>query len=175
MTPQQDLICSNVRQYVGCSLHSERERLGQLIARGVDDPEKVVTVATNCAMFALGVMWLSGVDHELLTRPYRIGMAVSWVDQIGRDLGIRAAFAGQPLRAGMLLHYSTPGKSNDHVEWLLEDPVDGEAIHAGGGRPDNAITSAHGVILCSSGRPLRWVYDVPSALERVTPAEAGGP
>ena len=90
--------------------------------------------------------------------------AVAWLFTIGRDLKISAKYAGQPLAPGQLLHYATPGRNNDHFEWLLSTPVNGSARHAGGGRARNAITEGGGTILWSSGRPLRYVFDVPQVV-----------
>lgn len=153
-------IIETVRSYVGCSLKARRDDLGRLVARGVDDPEKVVTIATNCATTALGIMKQIGVEHPLLSKPYVNGMAVAWVRQVAQDLGALVKFDGHTLpKPGSLLRYNTVGKNDDHVEWLM-GPVDehGSADHAGGGRTDNAITEGTGAVLTNWNRPLvEWV------------------
>ena len=62
-------------------------------------------------------------------------------------------------KAGSLLHYFTPGKNDNHVEWLLSDMDDqGCAEHGGGGRTDNAITVGSGDVTVNYGRPLQeWL------------------
>ncbi len=165
----EEEIVELVRSYVGCSLSHDRERLGQLVARGVDDPEAVVGLHTNCGTFAMGILWLLDVQHWTLAKPYVNGSAVTCLFTLGRELGIRAEYHGQELGPGMLLHYRSfdPNNNNDHFEWLLSSPDDHfQADHAGGGRPDNAITEARSDVRTSGGKPLRWVYDVPELLGR---------
>jgi hypothetical protein len=156
-------IARIVRSKVGCSLTTRRDELGKLVARGVDKPEAVVTISTNCATSALGFMALMGVKHKLLNTPYQSGMAVSWVRQIGIDLGALVRYTGpngpQP-KPGSLLRYNTAGTNNDHVEWMLGPlTADGSADHAGGGRANNAITEGTGPVLTSWGRPLVEFWD----------------
>jgi hypothetical protein len=154
-----------VRHYVGCSLSARADELGALVARGVDDPEDVVVIKTNCGTSALGVMAEAGVNHALLDRKYVSGAAIGWVLQIARELGALVTLptpgvigARKP-PPGALLHYATPGKNNDHVEWLLSEIApSGAADTAGGGRANNAITAVRQVIAWNNGRPLlHWV------------------
>jgi len=156
-----DKLVRLVRSCVGLSLSSKREDLGMLVARGVDKPEAVVGITTNCATTALGIMAEAGVKHKLLNQPYVSGMAVAWIRQIGQDLGALVKYdpKGPQPKPGSLLRYNTAGKNDDHVEWLLT-PIgaNGEAEHAGGGRADNAITAGTGNVLTSWGRPLvEWL------------------
>lgn len=155
-----DKLIRLVKQYVGCSLTARRDELGELVSRGVDKPEAVVTIATNCATSALGIMAKAGVKHKLLNQPYANGMAIAWVRQIGLQTGALVKFDGKTMpKPGSLMRYNTPGTNNDHVEWLL-GPVaaDGTAEHGGGGRADNAITSGTGDIRSSWGRPMvEWL------------------
>lgn len=158
-----DRIVRIFRSYVGCSLSNRRDDLGELVARGVDDPKVVVTIKTNCATSALGVMALVGVKHPLLKQKYVNGKAITWVRKVGIDLGALVKYAGpsgpQP-KLGSLLRYNTAGKNDDHVEWLL-GPVspDGRAAHGGGGRTDNALTETVGDITMNYGRPLVEWWD----------------
>lgn len=156
-----DRIIRLVKSHVGCSLSTRRDELGKLVARGVDKPEAVVTISTNCATSALGIMAEAGVRDAILNKPYQSGMAVSWVRQIGINTGALVKFDGKTMpKPGSLLRYNTPGSNNDHVEWLL-GPVDaqGNADHAGGGRANNAITEGTGNVLSSWGRPLVEWWD----------------
>jgi hypothetical protein len=159
-----DKLCRIVRSYVGCSLKVRRSELAALVARGVDDPESVVTISTNCGMFALGVMAEAGVDDPLLDRKYVTGMAIAWLRQIGLNRKALVRYTGphgpQP-SAGSLLRYETPSKNDDHVEWLLSSlDAQGGGSHAGGGRPDNAITLVErGIVTSSLGRPLVEFWD----------------
>jgi len=161
--PPGDVLVSVIKKYVGCSLSNRRAELGKLVARGVDDPEAVVGISTNCATTALGVMHEAGVKHPLLSKKYISGSAIIWVRQIGTDLGALVKYTGpngpQP-KVGSLLRYNTPGTNNDHVEWMLSPmAADGTADHAGGGRPNNAITLEHGNVLSSNKRPLVEFWD----------------
>lgn len=175
-TPGQKLA-RIVRHYVGCSLSARADELGALVARGVDDPKLVVGIKTNCGTSALGVMAEAGVQHNLLDRKYVSGMAIAWVLQVGRDLGalvtppVPGVFAGKKPPVGALLHYGTPGKNNDHVEWLLSDIApSGAADTAGGGRANNAITEARQVVAWNNGRPLLHWLDPDKLGIEVVPA-----
>ena len=160
MANSSDTIISLVRKYVGCSLHVRKDDLATLVCRGVDDPDQAVLIKTNCGMFALGIMKEAGVQHDLLNQPYKSGMAIAWVRTIGKDLNAlnKYSSANAP-KAGSLLHYFTPGKNDNHVEWLLSDMDDqGCAEHGGGGRTDNAITVGSGDVTVNYGRPLQeWL------------------
>lgn len=157
-----DRLVRIFRTYVGCSLDVRRGELARLVARGVDDPAIAVTIRTNCATSALGVMALAGVKHPLLNRRYVNGLAVAWTRKIGLDLGALVSFhVGGPLpKRGSLMRYHTAGKNDDHVEWLLEDVgIDSRVLHGGGGRPNNALTESRGVITWNMGRPLVEWWD----------------
>jgi len=163
-------ICKAVRRYAGCSLDHRRDELATLVARGVDDPDQAVLWRTNCGTFALGILHEVGLYDDLLRSPYRIGFAITWLETIAKNLHVYAAWrpwdSWTVLRPGMLLRYCSPGKANDHVEWLLDNPDKlGTALHGGGGRPRNAITVASGTIQSNAGRPLVCYYDFPAALE----------
>jgi len=159
-----------VRHYVGCSLSSRADELGRLVARGVDDPARVVQIRTNCGLFALGVMAEAGVDDPILDRKYYDGAAIGWLRQIGLNRKALVKYAGptgpQP-QIGALLRYNTAGKNDDHVEWLLSDvDAHGYAEHAGGGRTNNAITlvgpqapNSAGLVTWNYGRPLVEFWD----------------
>lgn len=162
-----------VKYYAGCSLSARVEELGKLVARGVDDPGRVVGIKTNCGMFALGVMAEAGVDDPLLDKPYVTGMAIGWLRQIGINRGalVKLEHPGMlgvhKLPVGALLRYNTAGKNNDHVEWLLSEPdAKAHAQHGGGGRTNNAITvtaadaaANAGLITWNFGRPLVEYWD----------------
>jgi hypothetical protein len=160
MNQSNEILVTLVRKYVGCSLLNRKDELGVLVARGVDAPNKVVGIKTNCATFALGIMHEAGVVHPLLEKPYVLGMAVAWVRTIGKDLKALTKYTKDTvLPPGALLHYYTPGKNNNHVEWLLSEVAPNKiADHAGGGRSNNAVTLEHGSIDYSAGRPLQeWL------------------
>ena len=161
MNQSNEILVNLVRKYVGCSLLNRKDELGVLVARGVDDPKKVVGIRTNCATFALGIMHEAGVIHPLLEKPYVLGMAVAWVRTVGKDLqAIKKYTKGTVLPPGALLHYYTPGKNNNHVEWLLSEVAPNNmAEHGGGGRANNAITSGFGSVDYNSGRPLQEWFD----------------
>lgn len=160
-----DKICRLINEYIGCSLLNNRDKLADLIARGVDDPNQVVTITTNCGMFSLGILEIAGVSDPLLDKKYINGMAISWVRQIGINHKALIKYIGkngpQP-KHGDLLHYFTQGKNDNHVEWCLSDPDEnGIAEHGGGGRTNNAITKSKTPenILYNWGRPLQEFID----------------
>jgi len=156
-----DRIVRLVKSHVGCNLSTRRDELGKLVARGVDDPNAVVTVSTNCATSALGIMAEAGVRDPILNKKYVSGMAVSWVRQIGINTGALVKFDGKTMpKRGALMRYNTPGTNNDHVEWCLSDvDANGIADHGGGGRANNAITEGTGNVLTSLGRPMQEWWD----------------
>jgi putative peptidoglycan binding protein len=153
-------IARIVRFYEGCSLSARTDELGALVGRGVDDPNSVVRITTNCAMFALGVLSAAGVQHPLLSKPYVNGMAFAWVVQIGTDTGAwRDPSTDGPPVEGAAMWYRIAGTNDDHVEFMLTPPDE----HGGGGRANNAITIETGDVSTSVGRPLyKWLD--PSAL-----------
>jgi hypothetical protein len=159
-----DKIVRLVKSYDGISLKNDRDRLGRLVARGVDRPEDVVEALTNCGLFALGVWAEAGVVSPILDQKYVTGAAITWCVQIGIALGALVKYrdGGLKPKRGALLHYKTPGENDDHVEFLLSD-VDQHwnALHGGGGRADNAITvtKAPGVVLWNNGRKLLQFWD----------------
>ena len=151
---------NTVRLYVGCSLLVRRDQLAALVCFPGDDPHQDVQIKTNCAMFALGIWRVCGVQHPLLKGKYKSGMAMAWVLQIASDLeALRRTQSGDIPPPGALMHYSTPGKNNDHVEFCLSAPdAQGQIQHAGGGRTNNAISAGVGLIGWNYGRPLQhWV------------------
>lgn len=177
--PGQKLV-RIVRHYAGCSLLARADELGALVGRGVDDPKRVVTVKTNCGMFALGVMAEAGVDSAILDRPYlsKTGLApganaIAWLIQLGTDRGalVKLATPGvlgaHKLKPGSLLRYNTAGRNDDHVEWLLSEvDAKGHAEHGGGGRTNNAISitkadapNSAGLVAWNYGRPLVEYWD----------------
>jgi len=156
-----DRIARILREFVGSSLKTRKDDLGRLVARGVDKPDAVVGIKTNCGTSALGVMALAGVKDHLLNTKYQSGMAISWLRTIGQHTGALHKYKkGDHIKPGSLLRYNTAGKNDDHVEWLLSEiDAQGNADHGGGGRADNAITEAHGNVLSSFGRPLVEYWD----------------
>lgn len=167
-----DRLIRIIRSYVGCSLLVRRADLGALVARGVDNPESVVTIATNCGTTALGFMALAGVQHPLLLKPYVSGMAISWLRTIGTDLGALQTYsASNPPPPGALVRYNIAGTNDDHVEWIM-GPISAAGVcdHAGGGRANNAITEGVGPVLSSWGRPLVEWWDPAKLGIEVLPA-----
>lgn len=156
-----DLFVSLIKKYEGCSIHIRKNELGSLVCRGVDDPAQTVLIKTNCGMFSLGIMYEAGVQHDLLKHKYMSGMAIAWLRTIGKDLKALQKYSKTNVpKLGSLLHYYTPRKNDNHVEWLLSDIDDhGRAEHGGGGRTDNAITIGEGNVLWNYGRPLQEWWD----------------
>jgi len=160
-TPEN--IIEIIKSYVGDSLLNKRDDLALLIARQIDDPNQIVQVKTNCALFTLGVWYAVGVQHDLLKTKYQSGQAIAWIRRIAIDKKALCTYPkdGAPI-AGATMHYYTPGSNNNHVEFLLENPNDKfQALHGGGGRTDNAITSSTSDIRTNYYRQLReWVNPI---------------
>lgn len=159
-----DKLIRILKSYDGCSLKHDTERLGKMIARGVDKPADVVGIMTNCGMTALGVWAEAGVDSPILDRKYVSGDAIAWCIQIGIDLKalVKYVDGGLKPKRGALLHYKTPGKNDDHVEFLLSDLDEHwNAVHGGGGRADNliSVSKSPGVVLWDNGRKLFQFWD----------------
>lgn len=171
-----DKIVRIVNSYVGCSLSNRRDDLGKLVARGIDDPNVVVTIATNCGTSALGVLAIAGAQDTLLDKKYVSGQAIAWVRQIAINLGALVKYTGkngpQPKR-GDLMHYFDDGKNNNHVEWCLSDPDEnGVAEHGGGGRSNNAITKSTSSVYTNYYRPLREIIDCDKLGIEIVPANS---
>ena len=161
-------IIEIVKSYIGDSLVNNKDDLAELIARGVDDPNKVVQIKTNCGLFCLGVWCLVGVQHDLLKTKYVSGQAIAWVRKIAIDKkALRIYPKDGPPIAGAALHYYTPNKNDNHIELLLSDPDENmNAEHGGGGRTNNAITSSTSDIKTNYYRKLQeWIDPIALLVE----------
>lgn len=171
MTPAGDKIARAVESYIGCSPNERPMDLALLVSRGVDDPMEMLHVWSNCGTFALGIFHQVGVDHPLLSTPYKSGMAIAWLLKIGRDLGaLVTTHSIAELQRGMLMHFSTPGKNDDHVEFCLSDiDSDNSYRHAGGGHGNDSLTVGEGVsnLATSMGRPLQHLFDPTKLLPKL--------
>jgi len=154
-----------VRTVAPCSLVLRRDRLEALFLANEATEAKaklVATFKTNCGTSMRQFLCLAGCEHELVTKPYQVGMAVAWLVTAARDLGaIVPASEWRKAGPGWGLHYGTKGRNDDHVEWCLAVPdARGYAEHGGGGRAQNAITvQPASDIRWSSGRPLIRMFD----------------
>jgi hypothetical protein len=75
--------------YVGYSASKSREQYLDLIApQEVETPEMRQSMAemSSCALVVRGLWRKMGCTHEILTRPYRIGRAMSDIVEIARSL-----------------------------------------------------------------------------------------
>lgn len=159
----QNQVVQCVSHFIGFSLDNHGDQLREFLSRGVDDPETIVdTHVSDCGLFALAV-WLGvGVRDEVLSEKYQTGKAIEWLVEIAtRHNAVRHIRDGIPT-IGALLHYRTHGKNDDHVEFLLSQPLMRKWIahHAGGGRTDCGIGEGTSNILWSLGRPLQAWYDI---------------
>ena len=173
MAGSTDRFQKLIELYVGDSEKHNARHLGELLARGIDDPDTMVRVRTNCGTFVLGVWWAVGVQHPLLMKPYQNGMAIAWVLQIARDLkALRRYPHDMSPVPGAVCHYKTKYLNNDHVEFLLGYLSPGVTDHAGGGRSNNAIGRAKGPITWNYGRPLiEWVDPVALLADATEPRD----
>lgn len=164
-------IVTLIRSFVGCSLDSPPDRLGEL-ARLVDfpggaPPEVEVQIKTNCAMFVLGIWRQLGCKHHLLHHQYVNGMALTWALEIARDChALHLPHDGHMPQPGDVCHYATAPKPgvdpvyDDHLEFVLTAPGDDRLVlHAGGGRARNAIAEGGpDDYTVNHWRPLRhWI------------------
>lgn len=147
-------IARIMQVYAGCSLSSRRDELAALVGRGIDD-ESVVQWATNCATFALGVLFAAGCPFDGLKAPLKNGLEFSLLVTLGDHYGAwRIAVPSEYPPAGALMWYRIAGTNDDHVEIMLQPPDH----HGGGGRAGNAISSEIGNVHVSVGRPLyKWL------------------
>ncbi len=158
-----------VSSFIGCSLDNRCDELGELVARGVDDPEQIVRVRTNCGMFALGIWHRLGVPHELLSEPYVNERAITWLVTIANDFGaVRYPKRDGAPAVGSLMHYWTREGAktlNHHVEFCLSAPdANWNAKHAGGGRSKNAISASVSDVRWGATGPLQAWYDIDELL-----------
>ncbi len=162
--PMNQRIVQLVESYVGCSVDERCDELGELVARGVDDPQQMVKVRTNCGTFALGIWHAVGVDHVLLSTPYENEKAIAWIVTIAHDLkAVRYPKRdGLPVPGALMHYWLRDGNltKSHHVEFCLSAPDrSGIARHAGGGRPQNTIGVGESDIRFNVGRPLQCWYD----------------
>jgi hypothetical protein len=158
------------RRCVSMSLLNRKDILRTFLARDIDDPSfQLSEHVSTCGLFGLAVWYASGVEHELLHRPYEIGMAISWIMHIANDLqAIRYPKRdGLPIEGALMHYYTKRPSKDDHVEFCLRPPNPHTFIaeHAGGGREHCGIGDGVGDIRWNLGRPLQCWYD-PMALLR---------
>jgi hypothetical protein len=158
-----------VKFYAGCSLSKRRQDLAALVGRGVDD-ESVVTWATNCATFALGVLAAAGFDYAPLKTPLKNGMEFSLLAAVGHKFDAwRDLVKDGPPKSGAIMWYRTPErvgqspKNDDHAEFLLGSLAGWIGLHGGGGRANNLISGETGDVRTSLSRPMYMWLD-PNAL-----------
>lgn len=169
-------IARIAQSYVGCALHDPThptlpnkrlDDLAALVGRGVDD-QSVVSIRTNCATFALGVLRAAGVVHPRLSQRYVDGMAFAWLIEIGDSFSAWRPGDAGPLSVGAVLHYAVQGENDDHAEVYVSAAG---PMHCGGGRVDNGITLETGPVTLSMGRPImQWLDPDALGLEVVEPA-----
>ena len=152
-----------VRALVGVSLVHDHDKLVDLFRVNERDDRAaiVASMRTNCGTFMREVWALAGCDESLILCPYVVGMAVSWDLEAARRLGaLVQGSEWRQIREGWGLWYQTGDHNDSHMEFSLGAPDEhGVCDHAGGGRPDNAITLTRGDIRWSCGRPLRAIID----------------
>jgi hypothetical protein len=169
MTPAQIAVTELVQEWLGASLRHDCEKLCTFIGRGcTPNPRGLLNEKiSNCGLFALAVWHAAGVKSPLLDEPYRIGMAIAWIERIATSLGaVRHPKDGLPTAGSLMHYYSKRPSTNDHVEFCLEEPDQetGVALHGGGGRAHCEIDSLVSDVRWSSGRPLQHWYDIAALL-----------
>ena len=86
----------------------------------------------GCALTVRGLWRQAGVRHQLLMRPYRVGMAVADVVQIAKDADAWRT-SGEPLVGDVFLIDNL-----EHVATVIERPNASQIISVDGGQRDNA-------------------------------------
>jgi len=166
LTHAQSQVVQCCNYFEGFSLDSHADELRKFLSRGVDDPASIIDKhVSDCGLFALAVWNAVGVNDLRLRERYQIGMAISWlIDIAALQHAVRHVLTDGVPTVGALLHWQTPGKTDDHVSFLTK-PITksrgkwlGECI--GGGGSDCAINAAEGNMLWSWGRPLHAWYDI---------------
>ena len=84
----------------------------------------------GCALTVRGLWRRVGVQHELLTRPYRIGMAVADVVQVAKDSDAWRT-TGEPLVGDVFLIDNL-----EHVGTVVERPTPSSVVSVDGGQRD---------------------------------------
>lgn len=84
----------------------------------------------GCALTVRGLWRRAGVQHSLLTRPYRVGMAVADVVQIAKDADAWRT-SGEPLVGDVFLVDNL-----EHVGTVIERPTGSSVISVDGGQRD---------------------------------------
>jgi hypothetical protein len=103
-----------------------------LIAPGESEAMRRDMLQMNgCALVVRGLWRQMGINHNLLNRPYRIGMAVADVVQIAKDSGAWRT-SGEPLVGDVFLIDNL-----EHVGTVVERPNGSAVISVDGGQRDN--------------------------------------
>lgn len=86
----------------------------------------------GCALTVRGLWRQAGVNHQLLQRPYRIGMAVADVVQIAKDADAWRT-SGEPLVGDVFLIDNL-----EHVGTVIDRPNPSQIVSVDGGQRDGA-------------------------------------
>lgn len=176
MTIDRETVVQWVRSFVGLSAtHDPNGELARLVDfPGGAQPAQEVQIATNCAMFACGILRQLGCTHPLLQHEYVNGSALTWLLEIARDTdALYLARTGPGPKVGDIIHWATPPKpgekpsNDDHVAFVTSGPFDDRLIQrAGGGAAHNAITESVDLAdyTLDHWRPWRHYIDVQKVL-----------
>jgi hypothetical protein len=96
-----------------------------------DQMQRDMLQMNGCALTVRGLWRRVGVQHELLTRPYRIGMAVADVVQVAKDADAWRT-VGEPLVGDVFLIDNL-----EHVGTVVERPTPSSIISVDGGQRDS--------------------------------------
>lgn len=168
MTNRQEHAANIIRTMCGCSLKEHEQDYRIFMSRGlIDDTYAIINERiSTCGLFGLAVWFALEVPHPLITTRYVTGKAITWICEIAQELGaVRYPKRDGPPTIGALMHYWSPGRNDNHVEFCLSEAdvsPDGHwfAQHAGGGRALGAIGFGQGNIRWDSGQPLQEWYDL---------------
>lgn len=112
---------------------STREAYLELIGPGESEQMRRDMLQMNgCALTVRGLWRQAGVQHSLLTRPYRVGMAVADVVQIAKDADAWRT-SGEPLMGDVFLVDNL-----EHVGTVVERPNATTVLSVDGGQRDSA-------------------------------------
>ena len=173
MAGSSDRFSTLVPRYIGDSEKKNSRHLGELLARGIDDPDKMVHTHSDCGTFVLGIWWAAGVQHPLLMLPYQSQMAIGWVLKIARDKGALRRYPHDMSPVPWAVcHYKTKYLNNDHVLFLEKTISPGVTSYIGAGGAANSVGRDRGPITWNWGRPLvEWVDPIALLADATEPRD----
>ena len=123
MSAVRDKICAIAKEYAGTGATHNPDKYLELLAGDVE-PEatrKGMLYMSSCALFARGVLRKAGCQSELLSKPYRIGNAVSDLFAIayGKNAWVKADPTLVPKPGDIFVIFNADNGSDAHVGTIV--------------------------------------------------------